>query len=59
MRETAARGREGPGDNYTARGERGQAERCYRMCLGTLDRYELFPRKALVQEKLAGVLSPS
>ncbi len=59
MPEMAARCMEWLGDIYTARGERGQAERCYRMCLGTLDRYELFPRKALVQEKLAGVLSPS
>ena len=56
MPEMAARCMEWLGDIYAARGERGQAERCYRMCLGTLNRYELFPRKPLVQEKLAAVL---
>ncbi len=56
MPEMAARCMEWLGDIYAVRGERGQAERCYRMCLGTLERYELFPRKPLVQEKLAAVL---
>lgn len=56
MPEMAARCMEWLGDIHAARGESARAESCYRMCLGTLERYSLRPRQPLVEEKLSSVL---
>lgn len=52
MPEPAARCMEWLGDLHLARGDRAQAETCYRLSLGTLARYGLLLRKPLLEEKL-------
>ncbi len=55
MPELAARCLEWLGDVYVVRGAPAEASSCYRMSLGTLQRYGLLLRKPLVEKKLAAL----
>jgi tetratricopeptide (TPR) repeat protein len=57
MPEPAARCMEWLGDIHAARGERARAEGCYRMSLGTVDRYDLSYHRPRLTQKLAAVTS--
>lgn len=59
MPEPAARCLEWLGDVYVARGASAEASSCYRMSLGTLQRYGLLLRKPLVEKKLAALTGGS
>jgi len=55
MPESAARCMEWLGDIYASRGDKKEAERCYRMALGPLERRGILLRKPLLEGKIAAV----